>query len=59
LSRAHATADRTETEAREWERNRVAWNLPQEVTRAQAIQAPEAAKKTEPLPDAKTAAADG
>jgi len=28
LSGLRATVDRTEVEAREWERNRAAWNLP-------------------------------
>jgi hypothetical protein len=30
LTGLRATVDRTEVEAREWERNRAAWNLPRD-----------------------------
>ena len=46
------SVDRTETEAREWERNRVAWNLPHEVRAAPAEPMRQAATESGQSPDA-------
>jgi len=53
------TADgRTEAEAREWERNRVAWNLPREVRAETTTLDREAAEEPERLADAADGATD-
>lgn len=51
LSGARTSADRTQDEAREWERNRVAWNLPREVRAAPSNPLREAPTESDELGD--------
>lgn len=58
LSRIRTTVDRTEAEAREWERDRVAWNLPRDPRRAPVKPAPETPSDSGDLHDSTERAAE-
>ena len=59
LSGARTTIDGTEAEAREWERDRVAWNLPRDVRVDPSRLASENPEESRELDPMQRAAEDG